>query len=81
MRSRDDLLSRISSDPKVCFGKPVIRGTRIWVSLVLDMMASGKTEGEILLEYPHLSVEDIQACLAYGSLTAHERCIPLPIAR
>jgi uncharacterized protein (DUF433 family) len=64
------LLSRISVDPNVCFGKPCIRGTRIWVSLILDLLASGAATSEILKDYPHLSEEDVRACLAFGSETA-----------
>ena len=52
--TRDDLLARISIDPKVCFAKPCIRGHRIWVSLVLDFLADGMTVDEILEEYPTL---------------------------
>ncbi|TMA51844.1 MAG: DUF433 domain-containing protein [Deltaproteobacteria bacterium] len=50
-----DLLRRISADPAVCFGKPCIRGTRIWVSLLLDLMAGGMTEADILEDYPGLT--------------------------
>ncbi len=60
------LLQRISIDPNVCFGKPVIRGTRIWVSLLLDMLADGMTIQEIIAEYPHLKEQDIRAAIAYG---------------
>jgi len=55
------LLQRISVDPNVCFGKPCIRGTRIWVSLILDFLANGTTTQEILAEYPQLTEEDIRA--------------------
>ncbi len=68
-----DLSSRISIDPNVCFGKPCIRGTRIWVSLVLELMATGTTTAEILQEYTHLTEEDIRACLFYGAETARGR--------
>lgn len=61
------LLNRISIDPNVCFGKPCIRGTRIWVSLLLDFLAAGTTSAEILEEYPHLTAEDILAAIAYGA--------------
>jgi uncharacterized protein (DUF433 family) len=57
------LLQRISIDPKVCFGKPCIRGTRIWVSLMLDFLASGTTIDEILEEYPQLTEADIRAAM------------------
>src|SRR5947209_1412015 len=56
---REDLLRRISIDPQICFGKPCIRGTRIWVSLILDMLASDSSIEELLLEYPQLERADI----------------------
>ncbi len=70
---------RISIDPKVCHGRPCIKGTRIWVSLVLDFLASGSTKEEILAEYPQLLAEDVQACIAYGAEAARERYIPVAI--
>jgi uncharacterized protein (DUF433 family) len=60
-------LDRISIDPNICFGKPCIKGTRIWVSLILDLLASGQTENEILAAYPQLRPEDIRAALAYAA--------------
>ena len=65
--TREELLSRISIDPNVCFGKPCVRGHRVWVSLVLDLLASGASAEEILKEYPGLQVEDMRACLAWGA--------------
>jgi uncharacterized protein (DUF433 family) len=53
-----------SNDQNICFGKPCIRGTRIWVSLLLDLLADGLTMGEILAEYPQLTREDIRAAVA-----------------
>lgn len=76
----NDLLRRISIDPNVCFGKPVIRGTRIWVSLILDFLANGDSIETILAEYPHLTRDDIQACLAYGAELANERYILVPMS-
>jgi uncharacterized protein (DUF433 family) len=76
---REQLLSRISIDPNVCFGKPCIRGHRIWVSLILDFLASGMTVKEILQEYPGLAEKDVYACLAYGKEMARERYIEIPI--
>lgn len=73
--TREDLLSRISIQPNVCFGKPCIRGTRIWVSLVLDLLATGTTTAELLKEYPQLKEEDIRACLLYGAETARGRFV------
>jgi uncharacterized protein (DUF433 family) len=72
---RNALLARITVDPNVCFGKPCIRGHRIWVSLILDFLAGGMTVEEILVEYPDLAREDIQACLAYGAEMARERYV------
>jgi uncharacterized protein (DUF433 family) len=66
--TREELLGRISIDPKVCFGKPCIRGHRIWVSLVLDMLAGGMKAEEIMAEYD-LAEADINACIAYGAET------------
>jgi uncharacterized protein (DUF433 family) len=74
-----ELLQRISIDPNVCFGKPCIRGTRIWVSLVLDLLASGMSEQEILTEYPQLRHEDVLAAIAYGAEAARERMISVPM--
>jgi uncharacterized protein (DUF433 family) len=72
---RDTLLARITVDPNVCFGKPCIRGHRIWVSLVLDFLAEGMTPEEIRAEYPDLTAEDIRACIAYGAEMARERYV------
>ncbi|MBI5746110.1 MAG: DUF433 domain-containing protein [Nitrospirae bacterium] len=70
---------RISVNPNICHGKPCIKGTRIWVSLILDFLASDSTAEEIIKEYPHLSKEDIQACIAYGAEVARERYIPVVV--
>ena len=75
-----DWRERISIKPTVCHGKPCIKGTRIWASLVLDFLATGSTHEEILREYPHLTVKDIQACIAYGAEAARERYIPVAMA-
>jgi uncharacterized protein (DUF433 family) len=72
------LLSRIAIDPNVCFGKPCIRGTRIWVALVLDLLASGETQERILAEYPQLASEDILAAIAYGAEMSRGRFVDLP---
>ncbi|MDO8142326.1 MAG: DUF433 domain-containing protein [Candidatus Brocadiales bacterium] len=71
------LLQRISVDPNVCFGKPCIRGTRIWVSLLLDLLANGMSIEEILAEYPHLTEEDIRAAIAYGAEMSRERYVEI----
>jgi len=67
------LLQRIAIDPNIFFGKPCIRGTRIWVSLLLDFLASGMSVQEILAEYPQLSEEDIRAAIAYGAEMSRQR--------
>ncbi|MGH7456757.1 MAG: DUF433 domain-containing protein [bacterium] len=78
MYSIDQLLERISINPKVMVGKPVIRGTRIPVELIVKMMAQGITEEEILKEYPRLEPEDIRAALAYAStILSNEEVVPL----
>jgi uncharacterized protein (DUF433 family) len=77
--ARDELLDRISINPNVCFRKPCIKGTRIWVSLILDFLASGMSPEEVLKEYPDLTPLDIQACLAYGAEMSRERYVPIPI--
>jgi uncharacterized protein (DUF433 family) len=71
----ENLLNRISADPNICFGKPCVKGTRIWVSLILDFMANGMSPKEILAEYPQLSEDDIKACLAYGAEMSRERFV------
>jgi len=71
------LLKRITVDPNICFGKPCIRGTRIWVSLILDFLASGMTIEEILAEYPDLQREDIYAAIAYGAEMSRERYVDI----
>lgn len=76
--TREELLQRISIDPKVCFGKPCIRGHRIWVSLVLDMLAGGMKAEQIMAEYD-LTEADINACIAYGAEMARERYVDLPM--
>ncbi|HAA29295.1 MAG TPA: hypothetical protein DDW76_14420 [Cyanobacteria bacterium UBA11369] len=70
--SREDLLSRISIDANICFGKPCIRGHRIWVSLILDYLAGGMTIEEILEGYPSIEREDVLACIAYGAELARD---------
>ncbi len=62
----DDLLRRITFDQKVLRGKPVIRGTRISVEMILDLLAKGASWEEILEDYPELEPEDIRAALLYA---------------
>lgn len=72
-----DYRERIVVDPEILAGKPVVRGTRIAVALVLRLLALGMEQGEILAEYPRLSADDIRACLAYAeALVAGEDVFP-----
>lgn len=76
----EQLWQRISIDPRIMTGKPVIRGTRIPVELIVRMLAQGIPEHEILLEYPRLQPDDIRAALAYAAQTlAHEDVFPLAL--
>jgi uncharacterized protein (DUF433 family) len=69
---------RIELDPAVMMGKPVIRGTRITVELVLRKLAEGATESELIEDYPHLTPQDIRAAIAYGAASvAHEEIVLL----
>lgn len=72
-------LDRIAVDPQILGGKPVIRGTRIAVEFVLELLAAGQSEREIISNYPGLTREDILACLSYASYLAHEyKAFPIP---
>lgn len=72
-------LERITVDSEVLAGKPVVRGTRLAVEFILELLAAGQSESQILDEYPGLAKEDILACLAYASYLAHEfRAYPIP---
>ncbi len=62
-----NLLERISVDPLICHGKACIKGTRIMVSVILDNLAEGVSQDEILKSYPSLKPEDIQAAIAYAA--------------
>ena len=70
---------RIAVDPTVMMGKPVIRGTRITVELILRKLAEGASEADLLEDYPHLTKQDIRAAVAYGAASvAHEEVVLLP---
>jgi uncharacterized protein (DUF433 family) len=77
--TREELLNRIVVDPAVCFGKPVIRGTRIWVALVVENLAEGLSEDELLAAYPQLVRDDLRAALAYAAELTRERVLPLGV--
>jgi uncharacterized protein (DUF433 family) len=72
-------LERIVIDPKILAGKPVIRGTRLAVEFILELLASGQSENDILASYPGLTREDILACLSYASYLARQyKAFPIP---
>jgi len=75
---KKDLLTRIILDPKIMAGKPVIRGTRLTVQFMLNLLAQGWSEDEIMLEYPGIIKDDIHACLFYASETLnHTEFMPV----
>lgn len=76
----DALLNRITLDPKVMSGKPVIKGTRLTVEFIVNLMAHGSTIAEILDEYPGLTTEDVQACLfVAGKSISRAEFMPLVV--
>jgi uncharacterized protein (DUF433 family) len=79
--AHDDLLSRIAIDPNICFGKPCIKGHRIWVSLILDYLAGGATIEEVLEAYPSIERDDVLACIAYGAELARGGWAEVPLDR
>ena len=77
----DDWKERISIDPKVCHGKPCIKGTRIMVWIIVSCIANGDSVGDILQAYPSLTREDIQAALAYAAEMTREKVLPVEVAK
>ena len=74
--------NRIVADPNVLVGKPVIKGTRISVELVMDLLAAGYTPEQIRQQYDHLALDDIHACLAYArEVIRSERAHDSPVAQ
>ena len=74
-----DWRERIVIDPSILVGKPVVRGTRISVEFVIDLLARGWSVEQVLQEYDHLQPEDIRACLSYArDVLAEERVYPAP---
>ena len=69
----EELLDRITVDPDVLVGKPVVRGTRVPVYLIVELVANGMTTKEILKEYPRLKEEDVKAALLYASKLAQSK--------
>ncbi|HNR96856.1 MAG: hypothetical protein BWY10_02544 [Chloroflexi bacterium ADurb.Bin180] len=77
----EDWRTRIVLDPQILVGKPTVRGTRLAVELIIDLLAQGWTEAEILNNYPGLTREDVQACLSYASATLRaEKVYPIAAA-
>jgi uncharacterized protein (DUF433 family) len=73
------LSERIVVDPEVLAGKPVIRGTRLAIEFILELLADGQSENDLLSNYPGLKLEDILACLSHASYLAHEyKAYPIP---
>lgn len=73
-------LGRISIDPANCFGKPCIKGTRIWISAILDLLAEGTTKAAILADYPRLTIADVGSAITATSELARKRIVPVPSA-
>jgi len=69
--------NRISADPLICHGKACIKGTRIMVSIILDNLAEGISESELLKSYPSLTTEDIKAAIAYAAELSREKLVSL----
>ena len=75
-----DQQSRITINPDILVGKPIIRGTRITVEFIIDLLAQGWSADEILRNYPGISLEDIQVCLSYTSATLKaEKVYAIPV--
>ena len=71
-------MERIVTDPRICGGKPCIKGTRIPVTVILDNLADGLSPEEIVKEYPPLTLEDVRAAIKYAAeLTREEEIVPL----
>ncbi|MBI3796684.1 MAG: DUF433 domain-containing protein [Deltaproteobacteria bacterium] len=68
----EELLNRVSVDPRICAGKPCIRGTRIYIAIILDALAEGLTPDQIIDHYPQLTLDDIHAALAYAAELSRE---------
>lgn len=78
--SIENIHAHIWIDPARCGGRPCIRGHRIWVSMVLDLLADGLTPQEIInAHYPQITLKDIHACIAYGSAMSHERFVAVAL--
>ena len=72
---KEELLKRITMNPKVCFGKPTIRNMRYPVEIILDLLVAGMTTEEILEDYPDLEKDDLQACILFANETIRVKSI------
>ena len=70
--SHEPLLDRVRIDPEICAGRPYIRGTRIYIAIILDALTEDLTPPEIIAHYPCLDLDDIRAAVAYASQLAHD---------
>ncbi len=68
----EEMLDRVSVDPNICGGKPCVRGTRIYIAIILDSLAEGLTPEQVIEQYPQLTLDDIHAALAYAAELSHE---------
>ena len=75
-----ELLERVSVDPAVCAGKPCIRGTRIYIAIILDALAEGLTPDQIVDHYPSLQIDDVRAAVAYAAELARENLWKLSVS-
>lgn len=73
--SEKEALSRITINPEICHGKPVVRSMRWPVEIILDLLSSGMTNEEIINDHPELEIQDIQACLQYAKLSVSGKAI------
>ena len=80
MTKNIELLERITIDTEICHGKPTIRGSRIMVKTILELLSSGMTNQEILEDYPKLESEDIWACLVFATRLVDFRSVNLQAA-
>jgi uncharacterized protein (DUF433 family) len=74
---KKDLLQKIDINPKICHGKPIIKGTRIMVSVILENLAEGLSFEEIIENYPSLTIDDIKAAILFASKLSNEEIIVL----
>jgi uncharacterized protein (DUF433 family) len=78
--AQEELMSRVVADPDICGGQPCIRGTRIYIAIILDSLAEGLTPEQIIEEYPQLTVDDIRGALAYAAEPTRENLWKVPAA-